>query len=233
MLDQEKIPFDLDGKDISAGMSYVPSQKAYDGHLDFTPLTITYRNAPPMQAEMHVGFLLRSGETEIKSLRLAVGASKLEGSGALRNYNNPELTLQYQASLDLAQVGNTAKWKQLRGGRADLKGAGIYQHNRYSSQGNLSVRDLEWRDATARVSSVDASSPYSVTQDKIILSRLIAHIFGGVVQGDAQISNWIATATPAQENVAATGRYAAPFIRRSGQQGCGGYFLHQDAIGQD
>ncbi len=40
MLDQEKIPFDLDGKDISAGMNYVPSQKAYDGHLDFTPLTI-------------------------------------------------------------------------------------------------------------------------------------------------------------------------------------------------
>ena len=56
MLDQEKIPFDLDGKDISAGMNYVPSQKAYDGHLDFTPLTIAYRNAPPMQAEMHVGF---------------------------------------------------------------------------------------------------------------------------------------------------------------------------------
>ncbi|MFL6390369.1 MAG: translocation/assembly module TamB domain-containing protein [Terriglobales bacterium] len=190
MLDQEKIPFDLDGKNISAAMNYVPSQKAYEGHLDFTPLTITYRNTPPMQAEMHLGFLLRSGETEIKSLRVAVGASKLEASGALRNYNNPELTLQYQASLDLAQVGNTAKWKQLRGGRADLKGAGIYQNNRYSSQGNLSVRDLEWRNASARVSSVDASSPYSVTQDKIILSRLIAHIFGGVVQGDARISNW-------------------------------------------
>ena len=109
MLDQERIPFDLDGKDISAGMSYVPSQKAYDGHLDFTPLTIAYRNAPPMQAEMHVGFLLRSGETEIKSLRLAMGASKLEASGALRNYNNPELTLQYQASLDLAQTGQYGK----------------------------------------------------------------------------------------------------------------------------
>ena len=87
MLDQERIPFDLDGKDISAGMNYVPSQKAYDGHLDFTPLTIAYRNAPPMQAELHVGFLLRSGETEIKSLRLAAGNSKIDASGTLRNYN--------------------------------------------------------------------------------------------------------------------------------------------------
>ncbi len=190
MLDQERIPFDLDGKNISAGMNYVPSQKAYDGHLDFTPLTIAYRNAPPMQAEMHVGFLLRSGETEIKSLKLAAGGSKVDASGTLSNYNNPELTLQYQASLDLAQVGNTAKWKRLRAGRAELNGKGSYQNSRYSSQGNLNIRGLEWRDATAHVSSVDVTSPYSITQDKIVLSRLIAHAFGGTVQGDAQITNW-------------------------------------------
>ena len=201
MLDQEKIPFDLDGKDISAGMNYVPSQKAYDGHLDFTPLTISYRNAPPMQAELHVGFLLRSGETEIKSLRLAAGNSKIDASGTLRNYNNPELALQYQASLDLAQVGNTAKWKQLRAGQADLNGKGSYQNNRYSSQGNISVRDLEWHDATARISSIDATSPYSVTQDKIVLSRLIAHVFGGTVRGDAQISNWASPATAGKKTL--------------------------------
>src|SRR6476469_6012613 len=190
MIDQERIPFDLDGKDISAGMNYVPSQKAYDGHLDFTPLTISYRNAAPMQAEMHVGFLLRSGEAGIKSLRLAVGTSKIEASGTLRNYNNPELTLQYQASLDLAQVGNTAKWKPLRAGRAELNGKGSYQNNRYSSQGNISVRNLEWHDTTVRVSSIDGSSPYSFTQAKIVLSRLAAHAFGGTVQGDVQIANW-------------------------------------------
>ncbi|MCU1256626.1 MAG: hypothetical protein JWM83_2925 [Candidatus Angelobacter sp.] len=190
MLNQETIPFDLDGKGISAGLNYVPSQKAYDGHLDFTPLTIAYRNAPPMQAEMHANFLLRSGETEIKSLRLSAGNSKMEASGTIRNYTNPELTVQYQASLDLAQVGNTAKWKQLHAGRAELKGTGIYQNKRYSSQGNLSIHNLQWHDATARISAVDASTPYSVTQNKIVLSRLIAHAFGGTVQGDAQVTNW-------------------------------------------
>jgi translocation and assembly module TamB len=205
MLDQERIPFDLDGKDIYAGMNYVPSQKAYDGHLDFTPLTITYRNAAPMQAEMHLGFLLRSAEMEIKSVRMAIGGSKLEASGTLRNYNKPELTLQYEASLDLAQVGNTAKWKQLRAGRAELNGKGSYQSNRYSSQGNLSVRGLEWRDATARISSIEASSPYSVTQDKIVLPRLVAHVFGGTVLGDVQIANWASGAAkkaPSQQGAA-------------------------------
>ena len=201
MLDQEKIPFDLDGKDISAGMNYVPSQKAYDGHLDFAPLTIAYRNAPPMQAELHVGFLLSSGETEIKSLRLATGNSKIDASGTLRNYNNPELALQYQASLDLAQVGNTAKWKQLRAGRADLNGKGSIRTIATLRKEILVSATLEWHDATARISSVDATSPYSVTQDKIVLSRLIAHVFGGTAQGDAQISNWVSPATAGKKTL--------------------------------
>jgi translocation and assembly module TamB len=198
MLDQEKIPFDLDGKDISAGMNYVASEKAYDGHLDFAPLIITYKNASAVKAEMHAGFLLRPGETEIKSLKVSTGNSRLEASGTVRNYNNPEVRLQYQAALDLAEAGKEAKQAQLRSGRVELKGSGIYQNKRYSTQGNLSVHDLEWRDSIMRLSGADGSSPYSVTPEKIVLSRLIAHAFGGTVQGDVQIVNWNA-AVPANK----------------------------------
>ena len=190
MLDQDRIPFDLDGKDISAGMSFVPREQAYDGHLDLTPLTISYGNATPLQAEVHLNFLLRAKETQIKSLKLSTKNSRLEASGSVRNYANPEITLQYQASLDLAEVAKEARLAQLRTGRADLKGAGSYQSKRYSSQGNLSVRNLEWRDATVRVTGVDADSPYALTQEKIVLPHLVARAFGGAVQGDAQITNW-------------------------------------------
>jgi translocation and assembly module TamB len=193
MLDQEKIPFDLDGKDISAGMNYVASEKAYDGHLDFTPLVIAYKNASAMKAEMHAGFLLRPGEAEIKSLKVSTQNSRLEASGTVRNYKNPEVKLQYQASLDLAEAGKEGKQTRLRSGRAELKGSGIYQNKRYTTQGNLNVRDLEWRDSVVRFSGVDGSSPYSVTPEKIVLSRLIAHAFGGTVQGDVQIANWNGT----------------------------------------
>jgi translocation and assembly module TamB len=190
MLDRKRIPFDLNGKNISAGLSYIAQQRAYDGHLDFTPLIITQRNSAPIQAEAHAAFLLRAGETEVKSLKLSSRNSRLEASGTVRNYANPEVTLQYQASLDLSEVGKEAKIASIRGGRADLKGAGNYQNKRYSSQGNLTVRDLEWRDTTARVSGVDVSTPYSVTQEKVVFSRLIAHALGGTLQGDAQITNW-------------------------------------------
>src|SRR5262249_44611202 len=190
MLNQERIPFNVAGKEISASMSYVPSEKAYDGHLDLAPLQIVYRNAAPIEAEVHGNFLLRAKEAEIKSLQLATRDSKLEATGTLRNYNNPELALEYQAALDLREVAREGKVAQLRGGRADLKGVLNYQNKRYSSQGTLNVRDMEWRDSRIRLTGIDASSPYAVTPEKLVLSRLVARLLGGNAQGSVEIANW-------------------------------------------
>ena len=190
MLNQEKVPFNLSGKDISAGMSYAAQEKAYDGHLDLSPVLIAYRNTAPFQAEVHGNFRLRNKETEIKSLKIATPGSRFEGSGTLRHYNNPELTLDYQSSFDLAELAREGKIPQLRAGHADLKGNFSYQNKRYSSTGNMSVRDVEWRDSRVRLAGVDASSPYALTPEKIVLSRLTARLFGGNVQGDFQITNW-------------------------------------------
>jgi translocation and assembly module TamB len=190
MLDQKKIPFDLDGKGISAGMSYVSSEKAYDGHVDLMPLTISYGNASSVQAEVHLNFLLRARETEIKLLKLSTKASRLEATATVRNYNNPEVALQYQASLDLPEVARQTRVTQVRAGRAEVKGSGNYQNKRYSSQGSLNIHDMEWRGSGLHAAAIDITSPFMMTQDTVVLSRLTAHAFGGTVQGDAQITNW-------------------------------------------
>ncbi|HET9364884.1 MAG TPA: translocation/assembly module TamB domain-containing protein, partial [Candidatus Angelobacter sp.] len=199
IINQEKIPFVLGGKDLSAGMSYVPSQKAYDGHLDLAPLHIAYRergSSGVVDAEVHTNFVLRQKETEIKSLKISTKTSQVEASGTLRNYNNPEIALQYQASLDLPEVARQANVQELRAGRADLKGALTYQNQHYASQGTLSARGVEWRDSTVRLTGIDATSPYTVTPDKIVLPRLVARAFGGNVQGNLQVTNW--NGAPAQ-----------------------------------
>ena len=195
ILNQERIPFSLAGKEISAGMTYVPSEKAYDGHLDLTPIRITYSNTDPVQADLHANFLLREKEIAIKSLKISGKTSQVEANGTVRNYNNPEIALQYQGSLDLLEIARQARVAELRGGRADLTGALTYKNQRYSSQGNLNVRDLEWRDASMHLVNVDGNSPFTFTPEKIILLRLNARVFGGSAQGDLQITNWSAPAS--------------------------------------
>jgi translocation and assembly module TamB len=190
ILNQERIPFNMAGKEISAGMTYVASEKAYDGHLDLAPFRIAYRNTAPVQADLHLNFLLRDKQTEIKSLKVSTGTSQLEASGTVRNYNNPELTLQYQASLDLPEVSRQAKVPELRAGHADLKGSLTFQGQRYSSQGNLNVRDVEWRGSVRHLTGIDGNTPYAITPEKIVLPRINARALGGTVQGDLQITNW-------------------------------------------
>src|SRR5262249_13522590 len=80
-INRERFPFALRGKDLSAGMTYVPSQKAYDGHLDMAPLHIVYMDrgvAGTVDADVHTSFLLHEKETEIKSLKVATKTSQLE-----------------------------------------------------------------------------------------------------------------------------------------------------------
>src|SRR5579884_1112626 len=190
MLNQERIPFSLSGKDISAGMSYVAGEHAYQGHLDLAPLTVTYSNAAPLPAEVHMNFLLRAKEAQIKSLKLSTKKSQLETEGTLSNYTNPALALEYQASLDLAEVADALKIAPLHAGRADLKGAASYQNKRYASQGNLNVRDLEWHEAAAHFDGINFASPFTFTPEKIILPRLNAQVLGGSAQGNAEIINW-------------------------------------------
>ena len=137
-------------------------------------LSIAYRNTAPLQAEVHAAFLLRARETEIKSLKLATRNSRLEASGTFRNYNNPEVTLQYQASVDLSEVAREARLAQLRAGRAELKGVGRYQNKRYSSQGNLTVRDLDGAMTLCGSPEWTPLRLSPLTQEKIVLSRLIA-----------------------------------------------------------
>jgi translocation and assembly module TamB len=198
MLNQERIPFNLSGKEIAAGMSYVATEKAYAGHLDLTPVTLAYGHAAPYQAELHLNFLLRDKETEIKSFKLATARSQLEASGTLRNYANPELKLDYQAAIDLAEAARAGNTPQLRAGHADLKGSLNYQNRRYSSSGMLNARGVEWRDSTMRLAGVDAASPYTVLPEKISLPRLNAHLFGGLLQGSLEIANW--TPAPGQKS---------------------------------
>ncbi len=190
MLNQERIPFNLSGKEIAAGMRYLAAEKAYAGHLDLTPVTLAYGNASPYQAELHLNFLLRNKETEIKSFKVATQRSHLEGSGTLRNCNNPELKLDYQAAIDLVEAARAGNTPQLRGGHADLKGSLNYQNKRYASTGEVNAHGVEWRDSTMHLAGVDAASPYSITPENLNLPRLSARLLGGNMQGSVQIANW-------------------------------------------
>src|SRR5882672_4574532 len=173
VLNQERLPFELSGDRFSVGMSYSQAEKAYDGNLSIAAFAARYRGTAPLHGDLDLHFLMRSAETEIKSLKLSVLRSTLSASGTVRNYNDPEIKLKYDASLDLAEVAKEAKIAEVRAGRTDLKGGLTYHGQNYASDGTLAVHALDWREASFRASGIVAASPFSLTPAKLRSPRLV------------------------------------------------------------
>ncbi|HEY6307418.1 MAG TPA: translocation/assembly module TamB domain-containing protein [Candidatus Angelobacter sp.] len=190
VINQERIPLDLAGSQLSMGMSYSRHEHGYDGNIALSVVSARWRDAAPVNGQVELHFLLRAAEAEIKSLKLSSGRSTLAVAGTVRNYNHPDIQLKYDASLDLLAAARQAKVPQLRGGRADATGEFTWKDALYSAQGNVAVRGLEWRDPRWHVSGVDAASPFTLTQEKMVFSHISGRAFNGGVEGDLQVTGW-------------------------------------------
>lgn len=196
VINQQRMPLDLAAEQLSAAMAYSHKEKGYEGNFALSLVSARWRELGPLNGRVELHFLLRSAGAEIKSLKVSSGHSTLEAAGTVRNYSHPEVQLEYKASLDLAEAGRQAKVPELRAGRVDVNGEFALKNDLYSTQGNLAIRGLEFRAPTWRVAGLDAASPFSLTPEKIVLSRITTRAFSGSLEGDAEVTNWNAlTAT--------------------------------------
>ncbi len=189
LFNEKKLPFQFGADRLSAAMKYSPADKTYDGNVALG-LSMATKNASPLQGELDLHFLLHPTRSEIKSFNLRIGKSSLQASGTVESYRNPDARLQYAGTLDLVEVARAIKSPEVQAGRLDLNGAVAYQNGRYESQGNLAVHGLGWHDSSVRLSGIELSSPFSITPEKSVLSRLVTHALGGSAQGQAQVLNW-------------------------------------------
>ena len=190
LLNDKEIPFDFSGNHLSGGMTYVKADQDYEGNLRIELAAAHYHGLGPLHGTLEARFTMRPSQLEIKTLKFTSDHSVLEASGAIKNYNHPEASLQYSATLDLAEVARIARISELGGGHLELKGTGSYQNQWYQAQGTLTGRNVSWREAGWNLTDVDVESPFLVTPDKISFSAVKGRVFGGSAQGEFQMANW-------------------------------------------
>jgi translocation and assembly module TamB len=190
LFNEKKLPFQFGADRVSATMKYSAADKIYDGNVSLGLSVAPNKDAKPLDGDVQLHFLLHPTRSEIKSLNVRIGKSSLQATGSVEDYRNLDVRLQYGGSLDLVQIAKAARSPEVQAGRLDLNGAVTYQHGRYTSDGNIAVHDLGWRDSSIHLSGVELSSLFSITPEKFVLSRLMAHALGGYAQGQAQVLNW-------------------------------------------
>ena len=201
LVNNRPFPLDFAADGLKIVMSYDPAGKRYDGNVHVSRIDAQYRDFLPLASMVDATFSLWPTKAELKSLRLLSGRSMLDVSGNLNDFRNPILQLAYSARVHLAEFGAAARIPQLRGGTLELNGQGTYpapgvrgpgaHTSDFASTGKLAIRELDYRDPSVRVANASLGAQYSASRERLSLSHLFAHVFGGTVTGEADVRNWM------------------------------------------
>ncbi len=153
-----------------------------------------WRDIAPQRGDIALQLLLRSNEALIKSLRVDAARSTLRPAELCATSAILICNCNIRHRLICWSIAKLAKISEIRGGHGDIKGFFRYQDNRFSSQGNVSARNGDWQDDLLHIPDISAISPFSISPEKISFSKIDGHAFGGNVQGDFQLFNWVTQA---------------------------------------
>ncbi|MCU1286822.1 MAG: hypothetical protein JWO13_3172 [Acidobacteriales bacterium] len=200
----KRIPLNLKTEKLSAEMSYAPLDRRYEGKISVGNSLATLGSFKPLVSEAEIQFSLINTEAGIKSLKWSSPASRLEASGRIVNFFNPEIELNYSAIVSMAELGSIVDYPELRSGVADIHGSAKYSNSGkaslYTSNGKLNVKDLLWRNNAFSLPGMDASAAFSLDRDKLVLTGINGRLLGGAVQGRVEIANWTNPNRKAQAN---------------------------------
>ena len=73
----------------------------------------------------------------------------------------------------------------------EVQGHGAWSLQNFSFVGKLLLKDLGWRDRSLRLENVNANSQFSITPQRLTLAQLDAHLLGGSVTGNIDVTGWL------------------------------------------
>lgn len=192
----QRIPLDFSGRDISAQMSYSLLRHRYETYVRVGKFDTKLANCKPFSSIASAQFSLGEQSVEIQSLQWSSGRSHLEARGRIDDFRNPKFNGTYNAKLDLAEAGSVTRARALRSGELDIGGNGAYSAADFLTSGKLLIKDLEWRDESLILYHATLTTQYNASPKQLKLSDLQAKVFEGLANGDAEVLNWFPSRVP-------------------------------------
>ena len=194
--EEKRIPLDLDARDVALMLRYSFLRRHYQANLVVGNSTTRFRQYPSFAWRGDASAVLTRDHVEIGALNVVSGKSEVHFSGRVENYRNPQVSGEYHGALDLAELATLARQKELKNGTARFEGKGSWNAKRFSSDGTLLAKDIEWSNGRLRTQNGRLGAAFSLTPERVHLSSIKASLFGGDLQGEADVTNWQASTEP-------------------------------------
>lgn len=143
------VPFDARGRDLNARFAYEALGPRYRGTIAISPLELQIEDSDSVPVSVDLAVALERNRVAVSHARLATGATSVEVSGALDDFNQPRATFQYDTRLSILDLARIAHVPELRGGEAQVGGSGTWSGNGgVALTGNLRASGVEFRDSS-------------------------------------------------------------------------------------
>src|SRR3984957_311389 len=194
----ERTALDFTANDVSVDMSYSLLHRHYDGNLLLGKIDTRFADYRPIAWMAEAHFILNEDGIDVRAFKATSGRSRLQGSGRLVNFRNPNVVAKYDFNVDLAEASAIARRSEIRQGIFHATGEGAWSLVNFSATGQLSVKNFDGRDKSVNVHGASLSSDYTLNPQRLTFSKLQGGLLGGEIVGDAEIVNWLNPTTAAK-----------------------------------
>jgi len=194
--DENRIPVDLDGRDVSLVLNYFFLRQQYQARLSLGSVATRLPLHPAFVWRADTSLLLARDHAEISALNVASGGSEIHFQGHVEDFHNPQISGDYRGVLNLGELANLLPQLEFRRGTAQFEGKGSWSLRDFSTQGTLQAKDVDWANRNVRMQNGRLAAAFTVTPLKLHVSSIRASLLGGDLQGDVDVANWQSSLEP-------------------------------------
>jgi translocation and assembly module TamB len=189
-VNQQKLPLDFRAADVVADLHYQGNPEFYEGKVSVGKFDSSFKGYRPFSSTASVAFRLYHNALQVKSAQIGSEGSEISFEGKLTNFSKPSIAGDYRAKIDLKQVGAVCRVNDLQAGILELSGHGQYDAQQTSTTGKMQLTDGAWNDPVVHGSGAAGTAVYSLDQDRLQVSHIIANALGGTATGDFTVTHW-------------------------------------------
>jgi translocation and assembly module TamB len=188
--DEKRIPLNLDARNVALVLRYSFLRGQYEAHVAVGSASTRFREYAPFTWRADGSLVLARDHANISVLHIVSGKSEVNLSGHVQDYRNPQVTADYHGNIDLAELAVAVRQPEVRKGTARFEGRGSWNLQNFSTEGTLLAKDIEWSNSHLKTQNGRLGAAFTVTSQRLRITSIKASLFGGELQGEADVMNW-------------------------------------------
>jgi translocation and assembly module TamB len=186
----QRIPLNFASDDVSANLYYSFLHLRYSGNISIGKAETKFDGWQPILWGAQADFNLDRSGLQINALQAKSENSRLRASAVHVDFTNMTAQGAYELDLDLARAAAITGEQELKAGRLSVVGSGNWSPVTFASQGRFALRDGAVHDSTFLGRDLSASGEFSISPQKLSVTKLEGQFLRGSYSGEAEITNW-------------------------------------------